>query len=200
MVTLTGPRSWLIAAGLVVLIGLSGDVHAGARSGPEPAGAGTGGLNTTRRTEGHATREEAPMAVEDNKAVVRRWFQAFNDRDMATEEAVRASDFLAYVAGVPGPLDGEGWRQFTGAFITAFPDLQLTIDDMLAKGERVAVRWTLHGTQLGTFQGIAPTGKPVSISAIEVNRVSDGKVAEHWVVLDQLSLLQQLGVIPAPGQ
>ena len=139
------------------------------------------------------------MSTEANKAVVRRWFQAFNDRDLPAEEAARSADFAAHVPGAPAPLDGEGWKSFTAAFFAGFPDFRLVLEDMLAEGDRVAARWTFCGTHAGEFLGIAPTGKPVSMSAIEVNRVADGKVVEHWVALDQLGLLQQLGAIPAPG-
>ena len=138
--------------------------------------------------------------MEQNKAVVRRWFQAFNDRDWAAEAAARSPDFVAHVPGAPAPLDGEGWQAFTAALLAGFPDLRLVLEDVLAEGDRVAARWTFRGTHGGEFLGIAPTGKPVSMSAVEVNRVADGKVAEHWVVLDQLGLLQQLGAIPAPGE
>ena len=139
------------------------------------------------------------MSTEENKAVVRRWFQAFNDRDLAAEEAARSADFVAHLPGAPAPLDGEGWKSFSGAFFAGFPDLRLEIEDLLAEGDRVAVRWTFRGTHRGEFLGIAPTGKPVSMSAVEVNRVAEGKVAEHWVVLDQLGLMQQLAASP-PGE
>ena len=126
------------------------------------------------------------MSTERNKAVVRRWFQAFNDRDWAAEAAARSPDFVAHVPGAPAPLDGEGWKSFTAAFLAGFPDLRLVLEDVLAEGDRVAARWTFRGTHGGEFLGIAPTGKPVSMSAVEVNRVADGKVAEHRVVLDLL--------------
>ena len=139
------------------------------------------------------------MSTEANKAVVRQWFQAFNDRDFAAEEAARSAAFAAHVPGVPTPLDGEGWTSFIASFSDGFPDFRLVLEDMVAEGDRVAARWTFRGTHEGEFLSIAPTGKAVSMSAIEVNRVADGKVAEHWVVLDQLGLLQQLGAIPAEG-
>ena len=106
---------------------------------------------------------------------------------------------LPNVPGVPMPLDGAGWKTFIAAFLAGFPDFQLALEDVLAEGDRVGVRWTFRGTHQGEFMGIAPTGKRVSMSAIEINRVAGGKVAEHWVVLDQLGLLQQLGAIPGPG-
>ena len=138
--------------------------------------------------------------MEQNKAVVRRWFQAFNDRDWAAEEAARSADFAAHVPGAPAPLDRAGWKAFIAAFSAGFPDFRLVLEDVLAEGDRVAARWTFRGTHGGEFLGMTPTGKPVSMSAVEVNRVADGKVAEHWVVLDQLGLLLQLGAIPAPGE
>jgi steroid delta-isomerase-like uncharacterized protein len=139
------------------------------------------------------------VSIEDNKAVVRRWFQAFNDRDLAAEEAARSADFAAHVPGAAAPLDGEGWQSFLAAFVAGFPDFRLVVEDLVAEGDRVAARWSFQGTHQGMFLGIPPTGKPVRMAAIEVNRVADGKVAEHWVALDQLGLLQQLGAIPAPG-
>ena len=138
------------------------------------------------------------MSTEENKSVVRRWFQAFNDHDLAAEEASRSPDFAAHVPGAPAPLDGASWKSFIAAFFAGFPDFQLELQDLLAEGDRVAARWTFRGTHEGEFLGVAPTGKRVSMSAVEVNRVADGKVTEHWVVLDQLGLLQQLGAIPAP--
>jgi steroid delta-isomerase-like uncharacterized protein len=140
------------------------------------------------------------MSTEENKAAVRRWFQAFNDRDSPAEEAARSADFAAHVPGAPAPLDGAGWKSFLAAFLTGFPDGRLVLEDMVAEGDRVAARWTFRGTHAGEFLGIAPTGRPVSMAAIEVNRVADGQVAEHWVVLDQLGLLHQLGALPAPGE
>ena len=139
------------------------------------------------------------VSTEQNKAVVLRWFQSFNDRDLAAEEAARSVDFAAHVPGIPVPLGSEGWTSFIAAFLAGFPDFRLVVEDMLAEGDRVAVRWTFRGTHAGEFLGVAPTGKPVSMSAIEVNRVADGRVVEHWVALDQLGLLHQLGAVPAPG-
>lgn len=139
------------------------------------------------------------MGTNDNAAVVRQWFQAFNDGDMQAEAAARATDFTAHIPGVPGPLDGEGWRQFIGMFFGGFPNMRLVIEDLIAAGDRVAVRWTFHGTHQGDFHRIPPTGRQVTMSVIEINRVSDGKVAEHWVQFDQLGVLQQLGAVPSPG-
>jgi steroid delta-isomerase-like uncharacterized protein len=136
---------------------------------------------------------------EQSRAVVLAWFRTFNDRDFPAEEAARAADFVAHVPGAPAPLDGAGWKAFIGAFLSGFPDFRIEIEDVLAEGDRVAVRWAFNGTHTGDFLGVAPSGKRVHMDAVEINRVAGGKVAEHWVALDQLGLLQQLGALPAPG-
>jgi len=102
----------------------------------------------------------------------------------------------------PRPLDLEGleaWRQFTAPFTEAFPDLRLTIQDIAAEGDTVAARVAFEGTYRGEFQGLPPTGKKVAFSSMEFNRVVDGQVEEHWVEINLLGLVQQLGVTPIPG-
>jgi predicted ester cyclase len=94
-------------------------------------------------------------------------------------------------------LDSDGWIQATGSFVEAFPDLRLTVEDLMAEGDRVAARVTFRGTHKGPFQGIPPTNRQVTFTSIEMNRMVDGKVAEHWVEIDLLGLLQQLGAVPA---
>jgi predicted ester cyclase len=86
--------------------------------------------------------------------------------------------------------------QFTG-LLTAFPDLKAVIHDQIAEGEKVVTRKSLHGTHRGDFLGIAPTGKAVSLEVIDILRLVDGKIVEHWNVVDLLGLLVQLGVTPA---
>jgi len=138
------------------------------------------------------------MSAADNAALLRRWIQAYNDRDTAEEEAVRSADYVAHAAGLP-TFDNASWKQFIWGFSTSFPDLHLTIEDLVPEDGKVAARITFRGTQRGEFMGIPPTGKQVTFSAMETNRVVGGKVAEHWVVVDMLGLLQQLGAVPAPG-
>ena len=143
------------------------------------------------------------MSQEDNKAVVRRWIEAFNERDLQGEADVLAPGFVAHVPDAPTPLDLEGleaWRGFTAPFVEAFPDLRLTIQDIAAEGDTVAARVAFRGTHRGEFQGIPPTDKEVAFSSMEFNRVMDGKVEEHWVELDLFGLMQQLGAIPEPGR
>ncbi len=74
----------------------------------------------------------------------------------------------------------EAIYQFFNTFHTAFPDLSITVEDMIAEGDRVAARVTMRGTHLGEFMGVAPTGKPVEVRAIDMFRIANGKIVEHW--------------------
>jgi predicted ester cyclase len=85
-------------------------------------------------------------------------------------------------------------------YLTAFPDLHLTIEDLIAEGDKVVDRQTARGTHQGTFMGIPPTGKQITVTAMNISRIVGGKIVEHWVELDTLGMLQQLGVVPMPGQ
>lgn len=132
----------------------------------------------------------------DLKRLNHRWIEAFNQRDWATEKAVRTPDFRAYLSGAPQPLNAEGWDGFMVAFTTAFPDSRISIDACIAEGDTVASRWTLTGTHRGEFQGIPPSGRTFTISGIEFNRVAGDRIAEHWAIFDNLAMLQQIGAIP----
>jgi steroid delta-isomerase-like uncharacterized protein len=149
-------------------------------------------------TVGPTQARSIPMSVATNDSVIRRWIQAYNERDVAGEEAVRSDDFVGLTPGLP-PFDNESWKQFVWGFSASFPDLHLTVEDTVSEQDRVAARVTFRGTHQGEFMGIPPTGKQVTFSSMEMNRMRDGKVAEHRVVIDMLSLLQQLGVVPTPG-
>jgi predicted ester cyclase len=149
-----------------------------------------------------SSRQNRAASAEENKAASRRWVEAFNDRDQRGEAAARAADFIAHAPASlePAPLDSEAWTQFLSAFLEGFPDLKLTVEDAVGDGELVAQRLLFKGTHTGVFQGLPPTNREVKFSGLELNRMVDGKVAEHWVQMDVGSLLQQLGlrVVPRP--
>lgn len=135
---------------------------------------------------------------DQNKALMRRgieevWSQGKFD---ILDELV-ASDFVGHMAPVDnhGP---EGVKQYFSTLRAAFPDLHFTIEDQIAEGDRVATRWTARATHKGEFQGVPPTGRQGVVTGITISRVADGKVVEGWTNLDELGLLQQLGVIPTP--
>jgi len=138
------------------------------------------------------------MSAEDNKSVNLQWIQAFNERDWTTEAAYRTSDYVAHMSGMPMPLDNEAWNLFMVEFTQAFPDAQISVEASLAERDMVASRWTISGTHGGSFQGVPATGRLISFAGCDFSRVVDGKVAEHWAQFDLVSVLQQIGAMPAP--
>jgi steroid delta-isomerase-like uncharacterized protein len=140
------------------------------------------------------------MSVEENKALVRRFFEAFGRNDVAALEEVASQD-VVYHTAPPGLSAGiQGYRELMAMYHSAFPDIQLTIDDMVAEGDKVVTRFTARGTHRGELMGIAPTDKQAVVGGISIVRVAGGKVTEEWDQLDMLGLLQQLGAIPAPAE
>ena len=138
------------------------------------------------------------MSAEGNKTLNLRWIQAFNERDWTTEAACRTPDYVAHMSGSPVPLDAAGWAAFMGAFTTALPDAQIIVEGSLAERDLVASRWMITGTHRGAFQGVPPTGRQVTMAGIDISRVVDGKIAEHWAQFDVVGVLQQIGAVPAP--
>ncbi len=126
------------------------------------------------------------MSTEENKAVVRRAVEALNTRDLGTFDQL-----------IGGP---EEWKRRIANLLTAFPDVQLIQEDLIAEGEQVVERWTIRGTHQGHFQGIPPTGKRVTYTGIDIFRIVDGKLVLVGQSVDRLGMMQQLGVIPVPGQ
>jgi predicted ester cyclase len=97
----------------------------------------------------------------------------------------------------PGVAPGaEGVRQQFNGFRAAFPDFRATILEQVAEGDRVVTRKVFHGTHLGAFQGVEPTGREVEINLIDIVRLADGQIVEHWNCVDRLGLLAQLGALP----
>lgn len=138
------------------------------------------------------------MSTEQNKALSRQLREEFDKRNWAVVNELFAPNVVMHFAGNPEPLDREGLEQMLRMFYSAFPDLHHTFDDQIAEGDKVVLRLTFRGTHQGEFQGIPPTGKEIAITAIVVDRIEGGKIVEHWSNMDNLSLMQQLGVIPAP--
>jgi predicted ester cyclase len=144
--------------------------------------------------------ERTEVSEEDaNRAVVRRWIETFNNPyTPQTEVDVLAPDYVAHAPGLPASLELEAWTQFTASFVEAFPDLRLTVEDIFCSEDMVAARVGFRGTHRGEFQGIPPTGKEVAFSSIEIDRMVEGKVEEHWFEMDLLGLMGHLGAIPEP--
>jgi steroid delta-isomerase-like uncharacterized protein len=140
----------------------------------------------------------AQQTAEDNKALLQRYADAMNRGNEAFVEEYFAS--TAVYHGPMGDLSRDEFIQSHKAMLAAFPDLQLTIEDQVAEGDRVVTRWTARGTHEGDFQGIAPTGTEVVITGIVISRIEGGKEVEAWEELNLLGLMQQLGALPATGE
>jgi steroid delta-isomerase-like uncharacterized protein len=138
------------------------------------------------------------MSTEDNKALMHRFFEeVFNKKNLAAIDEFIASNQVDHTLPSSLPSTREGTKRAIGMYLTAFPDLHLTVEDMVAEGDKVVTKFTSHGTQKRAFVGIPPTGKQVTVSTIVIVRITDGKIVEQWGLDDQLGMLQQLGLIPA---
>jgi deazaflavin-dependent oxidoreductase (nitroreductase family)/steroid delta-isomerase-like uncharacterized protein len=138
------------------------------------------------------------MSTEDNKTLVRRFYEE-GVHNPALFDELLAPTYVLHFPGSP-PIAGiEPAKQLMTAYTSAFPDLRLTTEDMVAEGDKVAIRNTWRGTHHGTFQGLPPTGKDVTFTGTDFFRVVGGKIAEQWADLDALGLMQQLGALPTMG-
>ena len=139
--------------------------------------------------------------MEQNKANFKRLYEeVFNQGNLDIADELIGANVVEHQQqpGVtPGAAGPELVKQIARFFRFAFPDLHIAVDDLVAEGERVAARVTISGTHQGEMMGIAPTGKRVEIRSIDIIRFEDGKAAEHWGETDIMSMMQQLGVVPA---
>ncbi len=143
------------------------------------------------------------MGLGENKAVVRRFVEEVQSQhrfDLLDE--LFDPDYIdhAVPVGAPPARGTEYFRQFFTAMLRAFPDTRATIHDQIAEDDKVTTRKTIRGTHQGEFMGIPPTGKEVELLIVDIFRVTGGKLAEHWGAWDRLSMLEQLGAMPTPGQ
>jgi steroid delta-isomerase-like uncharacterized protein len=134
-----------------------------------------------------------------NKQILHRFFEElFNQGDLSVADEIVGATYLNHNA-VPGETPGrEGLKAFVAYIRTAIPDIHFTIEDQIVAADKVVTRFSVSGTQQGEFAGIAPTGKFVQITGINIHRVGDGQIHEAWLNWDELGMMQQLGVIPTP--
>jgi steroid delta-isomerase-like uncharacterized protein len=132
-----------------------------------------------------------------NKQLVSQFFELLNRQDLERiEQLVSSSNYSYHFPGIP-PLDWNGHKQFLVGIISAFPDFHHDLLDVVAEGDKVAVRFTINCTHKGEFQGIPPTSKKVSFGGMDFLTIIDGKITEEWVIVDIGGLMQQIGAIPA---
>jgi len=137
------------------------------------------------------------MLPAEVKAMCHRVNDLYNQHDLEALAAMHAPDLKLHSSGMPnGVVDFEGWQMTWRGFWSAFPNMHNEVKDMVVEGDKAVVRLVITGTQLGEFQGIPPTGKELSLVAIDISQYEDGKVKEEWSEFNMLSMLQQLGVMP----
>jgi len=139
------------------------------------------------------------MSSQENVQLIRRFFAEIDRTNVDALDQICADGYSVHFPGVPGPLDRAGTKYLFGAFLAAFPGLSHRVEETVAEGDRVATRLTIQGPHKGEFQGIPPTGKTVTMTALNIFRIADGRIVSHWIEYDALGMLQQLGAMPAPG-
>ena len=138
---------------------------------------------------------------EENKAVLRRFFEeVWNEGNLDAIDEIISPNFTAHNARPGTSPDREGTKQFILDYRSAFPDVHLQIEDQVAEGDKVVTRFSAHGTHEGELMGIPATGKEINITGIGLNRVEGGQIVESWTEFDVMGMMEQLGVIPSPGE
>lgn len=137
--------------------------------------------------------------IEKNKDFLKVYTADYwNKHNIDAFDKYFSGDFIVHSAS--GDMNGEQYKGLCKAYFVAFPDIHVTTDYLLAEGDRVVKVWTVNSTFKGDFMGMPANGKPLVIKGIEMFRIADGKIAELWVCMDDLGMLQQMGVIPPLGE
>jgi predicted ester cyclase len=132
-------------------------------------------------------------------SLVRRIFdQAFNQGDLTSVDELVSADIATHLAGWGLPANRLGLKQVIANLRAAFPDLHCTIEGEIRDGDQLAAHWTMRGTNTGSFFGNQPTGRLVTVQGLIFARTAHGRIVENWILIDQMSMLQQLGVVPPP--
>jgi steroid delta-isomerase-like uncharacterized protein len=138
------------------------------------------------------------MTTQQNEALVRRLYtDVLEAGDLGALNDLARADYVEHNP-LPGQGTGRDGLRDRVSMLRQGVDQTFTLEDVIACDSKVVVRWTSHGTHVGEFLGIPPTGRSFSIAGIDIYRVEEGRLAEHWHVIDQLGMLQQLGILPAP--
>jgi|SRR5579864_56776 len=136
---------------------------------------------------------------EETKAVVRKFYALLDNGDINGVSQLLSDTFVWHFAGIPAPFDKQSSVGFLKAFCVAFPDMQHGLDPQIVEGDRVVTALTFRGTHRGELQGIPASGKRVEIRVFNIHRILGGKITRAESVVDMMSLMQQIGAIPAPG-
>jgi steroid delta-isomerase-like uncharacterized protein len=136
---------------------------------------------------------------EENKAIVRRLVEAFNEGNIDAVDELVTDSYVRHDPNSPEVRGPEQEKQLIAMYRSAFPDLYVTIEDMVAEGDKVVIRVAIHATHKGELLGIPPTDKQLTFTSTEICRLAEGRIDEQWVNFDALGMMQQLGAIPEQG-
>jgi len=137
---------------------------------------------------------------EQNKKLIVRLIEEMDKGNFDIFDELSSDDYVCHFSWIPEPLDREARKQFMKATMVSFPDFNHTIEDVIAQGDKVVIRFTNRGTHEGVFRGIPPTGNKIEYTAIFIGRFVDGKVVETWVEANILGLMMQLGMELKPKE
>ncbi len=138
------------------------------------------------------------MSTQENKAIVRRWVEAFNEGNLDAVDELVTDSYVRHDPNSPEVRGPEEEKRLISMYRSAFPDLRFTIEDMVAEDDKVAMRVGMSATHKGELLGIPPTENRLSLTAMEIYRLREGKIEEQWVNVDTLGMMQQIGAIPVP--
>lgn len=124
--------------------------------------------------------------------------KAFNQGNLAVIDELVAPDSMNHHTSWGMPANRLGFKQWIAMLRTAFPDLQCSIEDEIIQGDKIAAHWTMRGTHKGLFLGNSPTNKPILVQGLIYARIENNQIIENWTMIDQMSVLQQLGLVPPP--
>jgi len=142
------------------------------------------------------TNEKEEKVSEQNKALARRWFEdLFSRGDLDAANEILRADFIDHLTH-EDERGLEELKHYVTIYRAAFPDIQDTIEDIVAEGDKVVIRWMSRGTHQGEFMGIPPTGRRVTFTGMRLFRIAENKIAESWVNIDERGLQDQLGTVP----
>jgi steroid delta-isomerase-like uncharacterized protein len=141
------------------------------------------------------------MSTEQNKTLVRRVFEEiFNANNLVAVDELIASDYVYHRPARPEFRGPATYKQLLATFRAAFPDVHFTVEEMLAEGDSVFSRWRFTGTHQGEFMGVAPTQKRITAAGMLLSRCADGRLVEELELMDELSILRQMGALVIHGQ
>jgi steroid delta-isomerase-like uncharacterized protein len=159
-----------------------------------------GGSARSLKTDGVDTPSGVePMTPEENKQLVRRDpEEIWSEGDLDVVDEIYAEDFVLHDPSSPDGTRGrEGYREYVAAYRDAFPDAEYVVEELVAEGDAVVMRYTASGTHEGELMGVEPTGEAVSVTGMELYHVDDERITEMWTNYDALGVLRQLGVVPS---